>query len=147
MKTVVDILSEHQCPACTIESDQDVYQALNLMAEKDVGALLVLRKGQVVGIFSERDFIRKVELKGLKSKAIKVEEVMSQKVICVRPESSAEECLELMHANKIRHLPVITRSGELLAFLSILDVVQALLQEKMLVISKLESYVSQHWPF
>jgi CBS domain-containing protein len=111
------------------------------MAEKNIGALIVRDEERVVGIFSERDYARQVELKGKASKDTPLRDVMTPRVVFVRPEQSLEECMALMTDKRIRHLPVL-EEAQLVGILSIGDVVKAVISEKEFLISQLENYIS-----
>lgn len=126
----------------TIQTDAMVFAALELMEQHEVGALVVLRQEEVVGIFSERDYARKLALRGLNSMKTPVGEVMSIKVCYVEPEMTVEEGLALMTEKHCRHLPVFAQ-GKLVGLVSIGDLVKASLDEKDFVISQLEHYI-QH---
>jgi CBS domain-containing protein len=118
-----------------------VYEALEIMADKDVGALLVLDQGSVAGIFSERDYARKVVLLGKSSKDLAVMDVMSTKIYYVSPEQSVEDCMALMINKRIRHLPVL-KNDKLLGLISIGDVVKAIIGEKEFMIDQLVHYIT-----
>ncbi len=118
-----------------------VFAALQLMAEKRVGALLVLDEGSLVGVFSERDYARKVILKDKSSKDTQVADIMSSKVVTVRPDQSIEECMSLMTEKRVRHLPVMD-SENLVGMISIGDAVKAVIAEQEEVIEQLEHYIS-----
>jgi len=118
-----------------------VFDALQLMADKNVGALLVLDGEKIAGIFSERDYARKIILKGKASKDTPVAEIMTAEVTTLRPEQSVEECMGLMTDKRIRHLPVL--DGEkLVGLISIGDVVKAIISEREFIIKQLESYIT-----
>jgi CBS domain-containing protein len=140
MKTVKQILKEKGSEVWTIGPDQTVLEALRLMAEKEVGALVVINSGGVVGIISERDYARKVILRGVYSKDTPVRDIMSGKVFFVRPDQTAEECLALMTEMRCRHLPVI-EDNELKGLVSIGDAVKAVISEKEFLIGQLENYI------
>ncbi len=122
-------------PECT------VFAALVLMAEKEVGALLVLDGESLVGVFSERDYARKVILRDKSSRDTPVSEVMSAPVIFVRPDQSIDECMSLMTEKRTRHLPVLD-NGKLTGLISIGDVVKAVISDREAVIDQLESYIT-----
>jgi CBS domain-containing protein len=124
----------------SITPDALVIDALKLMAEKRVGALLVLEAGQVVGIISERDYARKVSLLGKSSKTTPVREIMTEKVVYVRPEQTIEDCMALMTDKRIRHLPVLA-DDQLIGVISIGDVVKAVISEQEFIIAQLENYI------
>lgn len=117
-----------------------VFEALQLMAEKNVGALVVLEGDQLTGIFSERDYARKVVLLGKSSRDTPVAEVMTAKVVTISPSRSAGECMALMTERRIRHLPV-TEGGRLIGVISIGDVVRAVVEEQKFTIEQLQSYI------
>ena len=118
-----------------------VYNALELMAEKNVGAVLVMHANRLVGILSERDYARKVILHGKSSKDTPVREIMTERVVYVRPEQSAEDCMALMTDKRVRHLPVL-QDDELIGVISIGDVVKSIISEQEFIIEQLERYIS-----
>jgi signal-transduction protein with cAMP-binding, CBS, and nucleotidyltransferase domain len=118
-----------------------VYEALEIMADKNVGALLVVEGGQLMGMFSERDYARKVILKGKSSKNTEVRELMSSPPICIGPEQSIHECMVLMTNNHIRHVPVIDPRG-LMGVVSIGDIVNSIISDQETTIEELESYIT-----
>ena len=141
MRTVREILLNKGNRIWTISPDSTVYKALIVMADKSIGALLVVDKqGNPVGVMSERDYARKVILVGKSSKDTLVKEIMSSKVIYITPDRSPEECLALMTEKRIRHLPVLD-NGKLTGFISIGDVVKAVLDEKEFTIGQLVQYI------
>ena len=117
-----------------------VYDALKLMADKDIGAVLVLKDGKLVGIFSERDYALKVILKGKSSKETTVGELMSKKVFYVSPDQTLEECMALMTEERIRHLPVL-ENGELVGVVTIGDVVHGIIKDQKFTIEELQRYI------
>jgi CBS domain-containing protein len=141
MTTVSRILETKGSDVWTIESNDTVLAALKLMSERGVGALVVVDGGAVTGIFSERDYARKVVLKGKASKDTPVREIMSSKVCYVDPTNTVEECMAVMTDKKIRHLPVMF-DGRLVGLISIGDVVKAMISEKEFIIEQLEQYIS-----
>jgi CBS domain-containing protein len=141
MKTVTDLLQTKGHGVWSVVPDASVYEALELMAAKDIGAVLVLEDGQVAGIFSERDYARKIILKGKASRETPVREIMTSKVLYVRPEQSVAECMALMTGKHIRHLPVMS-GDELIGLISIGDVVKAIIDEQEFMIEQLENYIT-----
>jgi CBS domain-containing protein len=140
MKTVREILEAKSHKLLSISPRASVLEALELMADKDVGALVVLDGDSLAGIFSERDYARKVILHGKSSKATSVSEIMTQKVVCVRPDQSVEECMALMTDKRIRHLPVLD-DRKVIGVISIGDVVKEVISEQRFVIEQLEHYI------
>jgi CBS domain-containing protein len=141
MKTVKQLLQEKGHAIWSIAPDANVYAALRLMAEKNVGAVLVIDAGdKLAGIFSERDYARKVALQGKTSRETPVREVMTEKVVCVRPDQSIEDCMALMTGKRIRHLPVL-ENNRLVGVISIGDVVKAIISEHEFIIEQLENYI------
>lgn len=125
----------------SVGPDQSIYEALALMAEKNIGALVVIDEGQVVGIFSERDYARKVVLRGKSSRETPVREAMTSRVVGVRPERTVEDCMALMTEKRIRHLPVMD-GDQIVGVISIGDIVKAVISEKESLIGQLESYIT-----
>lgn len=141
MKTVQDVLGNKGGQIWSVSPGNTVYEALQLMAEKEIGAVLVMEAGKPVGILSERDYARQVILKGRASKDTPVREIMSTRLVYIRPEQTVEDCMALMTDKRIRHLPVL-EGGELRGVLSIGDVVKAVISEKQFLIEQLENYIS-----
>ena len=141
MKSVQDVLKQKGNAVVAVAPDATVYDALTLMAEKNVGAVLVLEGGQPVGILSERDYARQVILKGKTSKDTPVREIMTSRVVFVRPEQNIDECMALMTDKRVRHLPVLD-NNRLAGILSIGDVVKAVMAEKEFLIEQLEQYIT-----
>lgn len=140
MKSVKQILQEKGNELWNVTQNTSVFDALELMAKKNVGALLVLDSGKLIGIFSERDYARKVILKGKASKTTLIKEIMSTKVLYIGPDQSIEECMALMTEKRIRHLPVLL-GDELLGIISIGDAVKAIISEQQITIHWLEKYI------
>ena len=140
MITVRHLLDRKGRELFSIGPDEPVLEAVRLMSERHVGALLVMRGGELVGIVSERDYARKVVLLGRSSSDTSVSQIMSTPVVTVAPESSVEECMRLMTARRIRHLPVLER-GRTIGVISIGDLVKAVIDEQQHTIEQLESYI------
>ena len=143
MKTVAQLLklkSQHNDQVYTIAPHQTVLEALMVMAEKNVGALPVVQDGEVVGIVSERDYARKMVLKGRSSVGTEVREIMSSPVITVDSHQSVDTCMTMMTNSHLRHLPVV-EAGKLLGLLSIGDLVKEAIAEQADLIRQLEGYI------
>jgi CBS domain-containing protein len=142
MKTAGDVLKSkpHQS-VYTIRPAASVLDALKLMADKDVGALLVMEGGKVAGIITERDYARKIALMSRSSAETEVREIMTSAVIHVRPSQTTEECMVLMTESRLRHLPIM-EGGELLGLISIGDLVKDIISEQKYLIQQLEHYIS-----
>jgi CBS domain-containing protein len=141
MKTVNQLLQNKGSQVWSIGPDARVIEALKLMAEKEVGALVVLEGNQVVGILSERDYARKVSLLGKSSKTTPVREIMTEKVVFIRPEQTVEDCMALMTNKRIRHLPVMD-GDRLVGVISIGDVVKEVISQQEFIIAQLENYIT-----
>ena len=139
-KTIRDVLKSKGDSVISISADATVYKALELMAAKNVGALLVMEGDNVVGIISERDYARKVSLEGLSSPKTAVEKIMLTKVLYVSPDMSVEEGLALMTDKRCRHLPVF-EDKKLVGMVSIGDLVKAHVADKEFMINQLENYI------
>ena len=142
MKTLKQMLAARKRPLAVVAPTDSVFHALTLMAQHDVGALLVLEGEQLVGIFSERDYARKIMLQGKSSKETLVREIMSDKVAYVTPASTLDECMALMTEKRFRHLPVLSEAGEVLGIISIGDLVKETISSQQLIISQLEHYIT-----
>jgi len=131
-------------PRQTVESvapSTSVFDAVKLMAEKNIGALLVLEEQKIVGIITERDYARKVVLLGRSSKETPVRDIMSSPVMYVRPDQTNEECMALMTENRLRHLPVVDQ-GKLIGLISIGDLVKEIISEQKFIIEQLEHCIT-----
>ena len=140
MKTVSQLLETKGHQIYSVAPDSLVYDALLLMAEHHIGALLVMRRDELVGIFSERDYAREVVIKGRTSATTAVQDIMSTKLITVSPEDTVEACMNLMSGKRIRHLPVLDH-GKVVGLLSIGDLVQATIEYQQFLIKQLKSYI------
>ena len=140
MKTISQLLQAKGREVHSIAPDARVFDALKLMADRNIGALVVLDSGRLAGIFSERDYARKVILLGKSSHDVPVRDIMTVKVITVHPGQTVEECMALMTEKRIRHLPV-TEGERLVGVLSIGDLVKEVIAEQEQTIRQLESYI------
>ncbi len=138
--TVRDLLALKGNDIWSIAPDSSVYDAVKLMADKGIGALLVMDGNKLVGIVSERDYARKVMLKGRSSKETAVKEIMTAKVLYVGRKRSIEECMALMTEKRVRHLPVM-EDDRLIGILSVGDVIKAIISQQEFIIEQLESYI------
>jgi CBS domain-containing protein len=141
MKRVSHLLNEKGRDIWSVTPDSTVYEAIDLMSQKGVGALLVMEGEQLVGIVSERDYARKVILKGKSSREARVREIMSYPVICARPELTVEETMAIMTEKRIRHLPVVVEE-KVVGVISIGDVVRGVIDDKEFHIQQLTSYIT-----
>jgi len=139
---VAEILKAKGNNIFSITSDYKVYDALKVMGEKNIGALLVIENQLLVGIISERDYARKIILKGKSSQDTLVKEIMTKDVISVSPGDKIDKCMELMSEKHIRHLPVM-QDGIVTGIISITDVVTAIIESQKETISLLHNYISQ----
>lgn len=140
MDTVLQLLNSKGNEVWTIHPDETVLDAIQKMAAKDVGSLVVIEDGKPVGIFTERHYVRKVFLKGRHSPTTAIREVMSTHIVCVSPEQTIEECMAVMTDKRIRHLPVLDH-GELVGIVSIGDLVKSRLADQEFIIEQLAHYI------
>jgi CBS domain-containing protein len=141
MPVIDQVLKEKGYDVWSITPNASIYEALELMAEKEIGALMVVENGALVGVFSERDYARKVILKGKSSHKTRVGELMSKTVTTIDASENIHDCMEAMTQKKIRHLPVM-RDGSLIGVISIGDVVKRVIQNQKHLIHFLEDYIS-----
>ncbi len=142
MKTLKQLLADKPGPLAAVAPGDSVFHALSIMAENDVGALLVMDGEALVGIFSERDYARKIILHGKTSKETLVREIMSDKVAYVTPSHSIEQCMALMTEKHFRHLPVLSEAGQVAGMVSIGDLVKETISSQQFIISELERYIT-----
>ena len=141
MKLISELLGDKGREIWSVGPHATVYETIELMAERGVGALVVVENEKMVGIVSERDYARKVILQGRSSRDTPVVDIMTSDIIHTSPDSSVDECMALMTDNKIRHLPVM-QDGELVGVISIGDLVKATISEQKSTIEQLERYIS-----
>ncbi|MGD8626063.1 MAG: CBS domain-containing protein [Anaerolineae bacterium] len=141
MTIVRNILQTKGTDIWSVGPDDTVYEALTMMAEKNIGAVLVMNKGRLVGILSERDYARKVDLLGKKAADTPVREIMTGRVLCVNPEQTMEECMALMTDKRVRHLPVV-EGRQVVGVVSIGDVVKSIISHQEFLIEQLENYIT-----
>lgn len=144
MISVADLLKQKGKQVWTIESNANVRQALQLLAEKDIGALVVTKKGKLCGIFSERDFTRRLAEENTFSLDTPVSKLMTANVFIVSPQDSIEQCMKIMTDHHIRHLPVL-ENGDLAGIISIGDVVKSIISGQKSFIRQLEDYIGGRW--
>jgi CBS domain-containing protein len=141
VQTINQLLQNKGTHVETVAEDATVFEALAIMAHKEIGALVVLQNNRPVGLFSERDYARNLILKGRTSKETNVSQVMSSPVVVANPEQSVEECMAVMTEKRVRHLPVM-RGNELVGIISIGDLVKAIIENQQFVIEQLVSYIT-----
>jgi CBS domain-containing protein len=141
MKTVRHILDVKGHEVWSVRPDDTVFDSLRLMAEKGVGALLVMDGEKLVGIVTERDYARKVILEGKSSKTLEVRDLMTTRVLCVTPDRNVDECMAVMTDKRVRHLPVLDHK-RVVGVVSIGDLVKATIDEQQMLIDQLQHYIS-----
>jgi CBS domain-containing protein len=142
MKPVSELLTKRNSALWTVRPDDTVFDALHLLAEHEVGALMVMEHGKLVGIMSERDYTRKIALQGKNSKETKVAEIMTKNVLVVAPNMRTRQCMALMSEKKIRHLPVMD-GDTVVGMISIRDIMDDIIADHEFTIAQLESYINQ----
>ena len=141
MKTITQFLADRSEQVWSVKPDDTVLDALKLMADKNIGALLVISDERLVGIFSERDYARKVVLMGKSSSSLLIREIMTTKTISITPNHSIEQCMQIMSDHKIRHLPIL-RGDRVVGMISIGDVVKAMIETQKIMIEQLQQYIT-----
>ena len=141
MKPVVELLRNHSQTLWHVRPDDSVFDALKLLAEYEVGALMVMDQGRLVGVISERDYTRKVALQGRNSKETRVVDIMTRNVVVVSPRVGTKDCMAIMSQKRIRHLPVL--DGEtVMGMISIRDIMDDIIADHELTIAQLQSYIA-----
>ena len=141
MKPVSEILKRHDGTLWHVRPEDTVFDALKLLADYEVGALMVMQRGQLVGVFSERDYTRKVALQGRNSRETQVADIMTRSVIVVSPQTRTRDCMALMREKRIRHLPVVDK-GTVQGMISIRDLMDDIIADHESTIAQLESYIN-----
>ena len=141
MTTIAQLLNTKGNQVWSVEPKATIFKALEIMSEKEIGALLVMEDGKLTGIFSERDYARKVILKGKSSKETLVGELMTKKVFYVDPQKTINDCMAMMTAKRIRHVPVI-KDNQVMGIVTIGDVVNQIISEQEVTINHLENYIT-----
>ena len=142
MKTLKQLIESKNKRLAAVAPDQSVLRALEVMAENDVGALLVLDGKRLAGVFSERDYARKVILQGKASKTTKVSEIMTGKVVYVTLNRSVDECMSIMTEKRFRHLPVLDDDHNVVGIVSIGDLIKEMISQQKFIIDQLENYIT-----
>tara|TARA_Y100000815_G_C13054957_1_gene392083 strand:+ start:89 stop:523 length:435 start_codon:yes stop_codon:yes gene_type:complete len=141
MTTIAQLLNAKGKQIWSVEPKATIFEALEIMSEKEIGALLVMEDGKLTGIFSERDYARKVILKGKSSKETPVGELMTKKVFYIDPQKTTNDCMAMMTAKRIRHVPVI-EDNQVMGIVTIGDVVNQIISEQEVTINHLENYIT-----
>jgi len=143
MTSIKQVLDKKGRGVHSIGPDETVFDALKVMADRDIGSLVVLENGRLVGIVTERHYAREIVLKGKTSPTTRVQDIMSRKVVCARPEQSVEEGMAVMTTRTVRHLPVL-EGRQVVGLVSIGDMVRSLIDEQKFIIEELEHYIHGH---
>jgi CBS domain-containing protein len=141
MKTVAELLRAKPSRVVSVRPEQTVLEAIKILAQENIGAAIVMSDGRIAGILSERDYTRKIVLKGRSSDTTRVEEIMTPNVIVVNPRTKTRECMQLMTEKNIRHLPVVDE-GRCIGMVSIRDIVSDIIADQDFTIEQLEHYIS-----
>lgn len=141
MKTILDLLKKRESSVWSLKPQDSVFDALKLLADKDVGALMVMDQGKLVGVFSERDYTRKIALAGKASRDTQVSEIMTSNVLTVGPKADTRDCMALMSQKKIRHLPVVD-GDKVLGMISVRDILDDIIADHEMTITHLQNYIA-----
>ncbi|MFM2318159.1 MAG: hypothetical protein RLZZ215_780 [Pseudomonadota bacterium] len=142
MRTIREFLNSANQTLATVSPDDTVYQALTVMAERNLTALPVVKNKTLIGIISERDYARKVILQGKRSRETAVSEIMTAKVVTIEPDKTVNDCMEIMTERRIRHLPILNSDGEMIGIISIGDVMKVIMEEQRFMIAELQRYIA-----
>ena len=141
MRPILELLKKREATIYSLHPQETVYAAVKTLADRDVGALMVMDEGVLVGVFSERDYTRKIALAGKASRDTRVEEIMTANVLTVSPQTRTKDCMALMSQRKIRHLPVVD-GDKVLGMISIRDIMDDIIADHEQTISQLTSYIA-----
>jgi CBS domain-containing protein len=141
MRPIQELLKKREATVWTLTPQMSVFDALKQLADHDVGAMMVMDGGKLVGVFSERDYTRKIALAGKASKETPVKDIMTANVLTVTPQTRTKDCMALMSQKKIRHLPVLD-GDKVLGMISIRDIMDDIIHDHELTISQLQSYIA-----
>jgi signal-transduction protein with cAMP-binding, CBS, and nucleotidyltransferase domain len=141
MKPILELLKKREATVYSLSPHMSVFDALQRLADHNVGAMMVMDQSTLVGVFSERDYTRKIALAGKSSKETLVQDIMTANVFTVSPQTRTHECMALMSQNKIRHLPIV-EGGKVLGMISIRDIMNDIIADHELTISQLQNYIS-----
>jgi CBS domain-containing protein len=141
MRPILELLEKHGGSVWSLNPSDSVYNALEMLADCNVGALMVMDGDKLVGVFSERDYTRKIALAGRSSKDTQVKDIMTAQVFTVTPKTSTDDCMALMSQNKIRHLPVVDGS-KVVGMVSIRDLMDDIIKDRELTITQLQNYIA-----
>jgi CBS domain-containing protein len=141
MKPIIELMKKRDANVYSLSPGMSVFDALKQLADHNVGAMMVLGQGKLVGVFSERDYTRKIALAGKSSKETQVSDIMTAKVLTVSPQTGTRACMALMSQNNIRHLPIVD-GDKVLGMISIRDIMNDIIADHELTISQLQTYIS-----
>ena len=141
MQTIKQLLEKKGSEIITIEPDSSVYDAIKSMADNHIGSLIVMKKGKLVGIITERDYTRKIILKGKSSENTPVKDIMTKNILCTNPEQTVDEAMALITDKRVRHLPVV-ENNHVIGIISIGDLVKTIISEQEYIINQLEHYIN-----
>jgi CBS domain-containing protein len=146
MNTVRRLIDTQNGKLAVVKPDNSAQEGLQMMADRDIGALLVIDQGDMVGIVTERDFVRRLLNVGRDPEAVRIRDIMTTNVLYVHPETSVEHCMALMTEKQVRHLPVVDEDANLIGIISIRDIIADVISEKEFIIEQLEHYILDRRP-